>query len=59
MRKQMFCSKVSADIWISSSMQERRDEVALRTTCMKNVKFKIIKRKIGCQYVGCFTTAKT
>jgi len=26
--------------------------VALRITCIKNVKFKIIKIKIGCQYVG-------
>jgi len=26
--------------------------VALRTTCIKNVKFKAIKIKTGCQYVG-------
>jgi len=28
----------------------RRDKVALRTTCIKNVKFKIIKIRTGCQY---------
>jgi len=28
--------------------------VALRTTCIKNIKFKIIKIRIGCQYVGYF-----
>ena len=32
----------------------RRDKVALRTTCIKNVKFKIIKTRTGCQYVGYF-----
>jgi len=29
-------------------------EVALRTTCTKNVKFKIIKIRTGCQYGGYF-----
>jgi len=28
--------------------------VALRTTCIKNVKFKVIKIRTGCQYVGYF-----
>jgi len=28
----------------------RRDTVALSTTCIKNVKLKIIKIKTGCQY---------
>jgi len=32
--------------------------VALRTTCNKNVKFKIIKIKTSCQYVGCFYHSK-
>jgi len=32
----------------------RRDKVPLRTTCIKNVKFKIIKTTTGCQYVGYF-----
>jgi len=32
----------------------RRDKVALRTTCIKNVKFKIIKTRTRCQYVGYF-----
>jgi len=32
----------------------RRDKVALRTTCNRNVKFKIIKIRTGCQYVRCF-----
>jgi len=27
-------------------------KVALRTTCIKNDKFKIIKVRTGCQYVG-------
>jgi len=33
---------------------DRRDKVALRTTCTKNVKFKIIKIRTGCQYVRYF-----
>jgi len=32
----------------------RRDKVALRTTRIKNVKFKIIKIRTGCQYAGYF-----
>jgi len=28
--------------------------VALRTTCVKNAKFKVIKIRTGCQYVGYF-----
>jgi len=32
----------------------RRDKEALRTTCIKNVKFKIKKTRTGCQYVGYF-----
>ena len=28
--------------------------MALRTTCIKNVKFKVIKIRTGCQYVACF-----
>jgi len=35
-----------------------RANVALRTTCIKNVKFKIIKIKAGCQYVGYFYYSK-
>jgi len=31
-----------------------RDKVALRTTCIKNVKFKIIKIRTSCQYIGYF-----
>jgi len=30
----------------------RSDKVALRITCIKNVKFKILKIRTGCQYVG-------
>ena len=37
----------------------RRDKVALRIACNKNIKFKIIKIRTSCQYVGYFTTAKT
>ena len=32
----------------------RRDKVTLRTTCIKNVKIKIIKIRTGFQYVGYF-----
>jgi len=31
-----------------------RNKVALKTTCNKNVKFKIIKIRISCQYAGYF-----
>jgi len=34
--------------------QYRRDEVALRTTCIKNFKIKIIKIRTVCQYEGYF-----
>jgi len=38
----------------------RRDKVALRTTCIKTVKFKIIKIRTRCQYVEYFYyTVKT
>jgi len=30
----------------------RRDKVALKTNCIKNVKFRIIKIRTGCQYIG-------
>ena len=33
---------------------KRRNKVALRTTCIKNVKFKIIKVRTGCEYVRYF-----
>jgi len=36
-----------------------RDKVALRTTCIKNVKFKIIELRTGCHYGGYFATMKT
>jgi len=49
----MFCSKVSVSIWKSTSMQYRRDKVALTTAFVKNIKFKFIKIRGGCQYVGC------
>jgi len=32
-----------------------RDKVALKTTCIKNIKFKIIKISTGCQYIGYFS----
>ena len=31
----------------------RRDKVVLRTTCIKNVKFKLIKTRSGCRYAAC------
>jgi len=55
-----FCTKVSVNIWKSPSTQCRRDKVALRTTCNRNVKIKIIKIRTGCQHVkGTSTAAKT
>ena len=33
---------------------DRRDKMVLRTTCIKNVNFKIIKTRSGCQYVWYF-----
>jgi len=36
----------------------RRDKVALRTTCIKNVKFKIIKIRTDCQYVEYFYSSE-
>jgi len=42
---------VSVDIQKSPNTQYGRDKVVLRTTCIKNVKFKIIKVRTGCQYV--------
>jgi len=29
-------------------------KMSLRTTCIENVKLKIVKIRTGCQYVGCF-----
>jgi len=37
-----------------NSKGNRRDKVALKTTCIKNVKFKFIKMGTGCQDVGHF-----
>jgi len=37
---------------------KRRDKVALRTTCIKNDKFKIITIRTGCEYVGYFYYSK-
>jgi len=33
---------------------KRRNKVALWTTCIKNIKFKIIKIRTGCEYVRYF-----
>ena len=30
----------------------RCDKVALKTNCIKNVRFRIIKIRTGCQYIG-------
>jgi len=40
---------VSEDIWKSYSTQYRREKVALRTICIKNFKFKMIKIRAGCR----------
>ena len=47
---------MSVDIRKAPSTQYRRGKVALlrTTTCIKNVKFKIIEIRTGCQYVGYF-----
>jgi len=37
----------------------KRDKLALKTTCIKNVNFKLIKIRIGCQYIGYSATPKT
>ena len=39
-------------IWKSPSMQYRRDKVAVKTTCIKYIKLKIIKIRTGCLYIG-------
>jgi len=36
----------------------RRDKVALRTTCNRNIKFKIIRVRTSCQYVWYFYYSK-
>jgi len=41
-----------------TAVVKKRDKLALSTTCIKNVKFKIIKIRISCQYVGCFYYSK-
>jgi len=38
----------------SNCIGNRRDKVALRTTCIKNVKVKIFKIRTSCQYVQYF-----
>ena len=43
---------MSVDTWKSPSTQHKRNEVAMRTICIKNVKFKIFKLRTGCQYIG-------
>jgi len=48
-----------ANVRIPNCNDNRRNKVALRTTCIKNVKFKIIKIRTGCEYLGYFTAAKT
>jgi len=47
-----FCIKMSVDTWKSPSTQIQTwfDLVPLRTTCIKNVKFKIVKARIGCPF---------
>jgi len=40
--------------WNPNCNGNRRDKVALKITCIKYVKFKIIKIRTGCQYVGYF-----
>jgi len=40
--------------WNPNSNGNRRDKVAMKITCIKNVKFKIIKIRTACQYIGYF-----
>ena len=43
---------MSVDTWKSLNTQYKRNEVAVRTIHIKNVKFRIFKLWTGCQYVG-------
>ena len=43
---------MSVDMEKSPGTHHRRDKVARRATCIKNVEFKIIKARTVCQYVG-------
>jgi len=47
-----FAPKVLVGIWKSRSTRYRHDNVAMRIICIKNVKFKIVNTKTGCQHVG-------
>jgi len=40
--------------WNPDCSGNRRDKAALKTTCIKKVKFKIIKIRTGCQHIGYF-----
>jgi len=40
--------------WNPNGNGDTRDKAALKTTCIKYVNFKIIKKKTSCQFVGCF-----
>jgi len=42
---------MSVDIWEFPSNQYKRGKMALRTTCIKNVKFKIFKIRAVYQYM--------
>jgi len=43
----MYCKRQ-----ILTAIGIRRDKVVLKMTCIKDVKFKIVKIRTGCQYIG-------
>jgi len=47
-------NKYTESVPILTATVNRHDKAALRTTCIKNDKFKMIKTRTGCQYVGYF-----
>jgi len=46
--RNQFCTEVAVDTWKSACAPQSRDKVALRITCIKNVKNEIIKIKTSC-----------
>jgi len=53
-----FCTKASVDIWKSRRMQYRRDEVGLRTNCIKMSNLRSPKRRVVSEQAGYFYYSK-
>jgi len=47
------------DIWKSPSPQYRRDKVAVRTTCIKNINLRLSKYELVVSVSAIYTTVKT